>query len=52
MLSILKGRRKLIRENAELQKKNEALMAKNIQLRDRLSQIISVRGENDRARER
>lgn len=38
MLSILKGRQKLIAENAELRIKNEALLKKICQLRDKLSQ--------------
>jgi len=38
MLSILKGRRQLIKENAELRTKNEALLKKICQLRDKLSQ--------------
>lgn len=47
MLSILKSRRRLIQENRELRIKNEALLRKNIELRDRLSREVSMRRRVD-----
>ena len=47
MLSMLKSRRRLIAENKELKSKNDALLRKNIELRHRLSQAISMRRRVD-----
>ena len=45
MLSILKGKRQLLLEIKDLQQKNAALLRKNIELRDRLSQILRSKNE-------
>ena len=46
MLSILKGRKKLVAENRDLRAKNDALLKKNLELRNRL-QLMS-KGDNVR----
>ena len=48
MLTIFKGRRKLVAENRDLRLKNDALLKKNLELRDRLQ----LKEDNDRRRER
>ena len=47
--SILKGKCGLLQEIRDLRQKNAALLKKNIELRDRLSQVYSLRkGDNAR----
>ena len=47
MLSILKSRLRLIAENRELRVKNDALLRKNIELRETLSREVSMRRRVD-----
>lgn len=50
MLSILKGKSRLLQEIKELRAKNDALLRKNCVLRDRLSQLMIQRRDDDRTR--
>lgn len=49
MLTILKGRKKLVIENRDLRAKNDALLKKNLELRDRLAQL-QLRCKEDNVR--